>query len=78
MWITYCQEVNFCHHVFASSHSHFTFELNFGILSPMERSTKFQKIKRKRKHGFRSRLKTANGRKLLKRRRDKKRKRVSI
>ncbi|MEK7120701.1 MAG: 50S ribosomal protein L34 [Patescibacteria group bacterium] len=35
----------------------------------MEKTIKLKKLKRKRKHGFRNRMKTKSGRNLLKRRR---------
>ncbi|MDO8461207.1 MAG: 50S ribosomal protein L34 [bacterium] len=44
----------------------------------MERRTKLQKVKRKRKHGFRVHMKSHNGRKVLQKRRLKKRKKLTI
>ncbi|OGH38910.1 MAG: 50S ribosomal protein L34 [Candidatus Levybacteria bacterium RIFCSPLOWO2_01_FULL_38_21] len=44
----------------------------------MERLTKTKKIKRKRKHGFLRRKKTHAGKRVVKRRRQKGRKRIAI
>lgn len=44
----------------------------------MEKMVKLKKLKRKRKHGFLARVKTHNGRKVIKRRRNKKRKRMAV
>jgi large subunit ribosomal protein L34 len=44
----------------------------------MEKHIKLKKVKRKRKHGFLSRMDTHGGKKLLKRRRDKKRQRLTV
>ena len=49
---------------------HFKIKTFSAILANMERLTKSKKIKRHRKHGFLARMKTHDGRKMIKRRRD--------
>lgn len=48
------------------------------IVIVMERLTKLKKVKRKRKHGFLARMKTHNGRKMIKRRRDEGREELAV
>lgn len=44
----------------------------------MEKLVKIQKTKRKRKHGFLSRMRTHGGQKVIKRRRDEGRERLAV
>lgn len=44
----------------------------------MEKMIKLKKLKRKRKHGFLSRMKTRTGKKVLKRRRNKGREKLVV
>jgi len=44
----------------------------------MEKFRKLKKVKRKRKHGFLKRTKTRSGKNVLKRRRDSKRKKLTV
>jgi len=44
----------------------------------MHKFVKLKKIKRKRKHGFFARMESHSGQKLLKRRREKERKRLAV
>jgi len=70
MWITFCQEARgfflLCMVFFAI------------LLLVMEKMIKMKKLKRKRKHGFLSRMATHNGQKVIKRRRSKQRKRIAV
>jgi large subunit ribosomal protein L34 len=53
-------------------------EAHFGILTVMEKFITLKKVRRKRKHGFLSRMETHPGQKVLKARRAKSRKRLAI
>lgn len=56
----------------------FQIRANFGILWFMEKLRKLKKGKRQRKHGFLVRRKTAGGRRVLKKRMQKQKNRLTI
>ena len=75
MWITFCQEVKLDRTIAIFVY----ISPPFWYTTDMEKvKLKIKKIKRKRKHGFRSRMKTHGGKKVVKRRRDKKRERIAV
>ena len=66
MWITFCQG------------SVLVLLQECAILSTMQRLTKSKKLKRIRKHGFLVRMKSHEGQKTIKRRRDQGRKELAV
>lgn len=73
MWISGCQEGYFVFILWLFPKRTF-----FDILTGMEKFRKLKKTKRKRKHGFLSRMETHGGQKVLKRRREKKRNKLAL
>ncbi len=76
MWITFCQEKEIYRSV---SFSPLLKKHGFWYTSSMEKSRlKIKKVKRKRKHGFLKRNESHGGKKVLKRRKAKGRKKLTV
>ncbi len=56
----------------------FAIALAFAIIGYVEKSIKLKKLKRKRKHGFLTRVSSHGGKKVLRRRKQKGRKRMTV
>ena len=80
MWITFCQETKVDKTIsfLLIKANAFKKVVILVYLETMEKFRKLKKLKRKRKHGFLQRTKTHGGRKVLRNRRNVKRKKLTV